>query len=147
MARELCVGGQQRNALDESLGQEQTVEGVLVQGRKGVNAHRMLAGHRQLEIAVEYPAGASFTNPEESSDLGFAHPVEVIGHRDLAGQETQTLRRGRSFHRGHSDQRLAGFCDHEGLTLDRLVDQLRELSPRLMDVDDGRVCGRWFFIL
>jgi hypothetical protein len=52
IARELRVARQERDALDERLGDQQTIERILVQRRKRVDADRVLAGDRQLGVAV-----------------------------------------------------------------------------------------------
>src|ERR1043165_2252922 len=49
VSRELCVGGQQCDAFDERLREEETVEGILVERRKSLNIHRVLARDRKLD--------------------------------------------------------------------------------------------------
>ena len=52
VAGQLRVGGQEGDAFGEGLGQQQTIEGVLVQRGQAVAAYRVLAGDGQLGVAV-----------------------------------------------------------------------------------------------
>ena len=58
IAGQLRIAGEQRDPLDERLSDEQSVEGILVQGRQGVDAHRMLAVDSELGVAVVEQASA-----------------------------------------------------------------------------------------
>jgi hypothetical protein len=48
----LAVGGEQRDALDKALRDEQTVERVAMQQGRFGNGDRMLAGHREFVVAA-----------------------------------------------------------------------------------------------
>jgi len=52
IASELCVGGQKRNSFDESLREQKAIKRISVERRKRVDADRVLARDRKLEIAV-----------------------------------------------------------------------------------------------
>ena len=50
--RQLRIAGEKRDPLAQRLGQQQSVEGVLVQEGQAVNAPRVLAGDGQFGVAV-----------------------------------------------------------------------------------------------
>ena len=52
VAGQLRVAGEEGDAFAEGLGQQQPVEGIFVQGRQAVDAHRVLAGDGKLDVAV-----------------------------------------------------------------------------------------------
>src|SRR5438093_8968356 len=52
IARHLRVGGEKRDAFDEGLRDEESIERILMQWREHVDIHGVLAGDRQLGVAV-----------------------------------------------------------------------------------------------
>ena len=50
--RDLPVGGQQRDALDHGLRQQNAVERVLMDRRQGIRRDRVLAGDREFGVTV-----------------------------------------------------------------------------------------------
>jgi hypothetical protein len=64
-------------------------------------------------------------------------PSKIVGRSDFSGQEASSPDRfgRRCIERGYSHQRFAGFGDDEGFAIERLIDQLGEASPGLLDVD------------
>ena len=66
-----------------------------------------------------------------------SHRIEVVRHLDLTLEKPEALRLPglRRLQRHHFHQRLAALGNHEWLAIGRLVDQARQMSPRLMDVD------------
>src|SRR5690606_15787736 len=58
VAGQLRVAREQGDALGEGLGEQQPVERILVQGRQGVDAHRVLTADGQLGVAVVQQATA-----------------------------------------------------------------------------------------
>ena len=68
----MCIGGDEGDALAERLGQQQAVEGIFVQVRQRVDAHRVLAGDGKLDIAVveQTPAEQAWLDAEIFSAQG-----------------------------------------------------------------------------
>jgi hypothetical protein len=75
------------------------------------------------------PTETSRRTAEELLDLGFSHPVEIVGHRDLPGHEPEPANPTclRCFQRHHLDQRLAGLGDDERLAFGGAIEQPREV--------------------
>src|SRR5207249_4060759 len=58
---QLRIAGEQRDPLGKSLRQQDAIEGIFVQVRQALDVHGMLAGNRQLHVAIVEQATAEQT--------------------------------------------------------------------------------------
>src|ERR1700733_10316473 len=97
---------------------------------------RTAYGSRQLSIAgCVCRVGASLVAVEQLLDFLLVHRVEVVWHGELTLHEIEPPRRSRGIDGNDLDQRLPRLRDNERLALVRSLDQAREVSLGLVDID------------